>query len=250
MREGGLLTMDLSKVKFNEQGLVPAIAQDAATGEVLMMAWMNAESLRLTEETGYATYFSRSRQQLWKKGETSGHVQRVLGIKADCDGDTLLLTVEQTGPACHTGARSCFFNDLIPADEDELPAGEASLDTGNDAGLGLSNAPAADYSLDEVDLDEPEPFFSTWLNCSYSPWISVRKCSVPFGRLRIDWRLMISVEAAAFVGNCSDRLSRSFFSRSLLSAMFMYYLRSLSASCCVPSPWRYTAPHPHGSAHS
>ena len=114
--------MDLSKVKFNEQGLVPAIAQDAATGEVLMMAWMNAESLRLTEETGYATYFSRSRQQLWKKGETSGHVQRVLGIKADCDGDTLLLTVEQTGPACHTGARSCFFNDLKKADEDELPA--------------------------------------------------------------------------------------------------------------------------------
>ena len=120
--------MDLSKVKFNEQGLVPAIAQDAATGEVLMMAWMNAESLRLTEETGYATYFSRSRQQLWKKGETSGHVQRVLGIKADCDGDTLLLTVEQIGPACHTGARSCFFNDLIPADEDELPASSHILE--------------------------------------------------------------------------------------------------------------------------
>ena len=120
--------MDLRKVKFNEQGLVPAIAQDAATGEVLMMAWMNAESLRLTEETGYATYFSRSRQQLWKKGETSGHVQRVLGIKADCDGDTLLLTVEQTGPACHTGARSCFFNDLIPADEDELPASSHILE--------------------------------------------------------------------------------------------------------------------------
>lgn len=120
--------MDLSGIKFNEQGLVPAIAQDAATGEVLMMAWMNAESLRLTEETGYATYFSRSRQKLWKKGETSGHVQRVLGIKADCDGDTLLLTVEQTGPACHTGARSCFFNDLIPADEDELPASSAILE--------------------------------------------------------------------------------------------------------------------------
>ncbi len=120
--------MDLSGIKFNEQGLVPAIAQDAATGEVLMMAWMNAESLRLTEETGYATYFSRSRKMLWKKGETSGHTQRVLGIKSDCDGDTLLLTVEQTGPACHTGARSCFFNDLIPADEDELPASSAILE--------------------------------------------------------------------------------------------------------------------------
>ena len=120
--------MDLSAIKFNDQGLVPAIAQDAATGEVLMLAWMNEESLRLTLETGFATYFSRSRQQLWKKGETSGHTQRVLGVKYDCDGDTLLLTVEQTGPACHTGARSCFFNDLMTPDEDDLPATAAILE--------------------------------------------------------------------------------------------------------------------------
>ncbi len=120
--------MDLSQVKFNEQGLVPAIAQDAATGEVLMLAWMNEESLRLTLETGFATYFSRSRQQLWKKGETSGHTQRVLGVKYDCDGDALLLTVEQTGPACHTGARSCFFNDLMTPDPDDLPATAAILE--------------------------------------------------------------------------------------------------------------------------
>ena len=120
--------MDLSAIKFNEQGLVPAIAQDAATGEVLMLAWMNEESLKLTLETGWATYFSRSRQQLWKKGETSGHTQRVLGVKYDCDGDTLLLTVEQTGPACHTGARSCFFNDLMTPDEEDLPATAAILE--------------------------------------------------------------------------------------------------------------------------
>ncbi|MBR4458035.1 MAG: bifunctional phosphoribosyl-AMP cyclohydrolase/phosphoribosyl-ATP diphosphatase HisIE [Clostridia bacterium] len=120
--------MDLSQVKFNEQGLIPAIAQDAATGEVLMLAWMNAESLSLTLETGYATYFSRSRQKLWKKGETSGHTQKVLGLKLDCDRDAILLTVEQTGPACHTGARSCFFNDVLTPDEDELPASAAILE--------------------------------------------------------------------------------------------------------------------------
>ncbi len=120
--------MDLSMIRWNEQGLVPAIAQDAADGAVLMLAWMNEESLRLTLETGFATYWSRSRKQLWKKGETSGHTQKILGIRYDCDADALLLTVEQTGPACHTGARSCFFNDLLPADEDELPATSAILE--------------------------------------------------------------------------------------------------------------------------
>ena len=95
-------------VKYNEQGLVPAIAQDARTGKVLMLAWMNAESLRLTQESGYAHYFSRSRQALWKKGETSGNVQRVLDLHLDCDADTVLLRVEQTGPACHTGDETCW----------------------------------------------------------------------------------------------------------------------------------------------
>ena len=114
--------MDLSMIRWNEQGLVPAIAQDAADGTVLMLAWMNEASLQLTLETGFATYYSRSRRQLWKKGETSGHVQEVLAVKYDCDADAILLTVRQTGPACHTGARSCFFNDLKKADEDELPA--------------------------------------------------------------------------------------------------------------------------------
>jgi phosphoribosyl-AMP cyclohydrolase len=106
------MSFDLSEVKFNEQGLVPAIAQDAVNGQVLMMAWMNEESLRLTLETGFATYYSRSRLQLWKKGETSGHVQKVVSCRIDCDRDTLLYTVEQTGAACHTGNKNCFYTAL------------------------------------------------------------------------------------------------------------------------------------------
>ena len=103
----------VATVTFDDRGLVPAIAQQEGTGEVLMMAWMNAESLRATLETGWATYWSRSRGELWRKGETSGHLQRVRAVHADCDGDTLLLTVDQTGPACHTGARTCFDEDLL-----------------------------------------------------------------------------------------------------------------------------------------
>ena len=113
--------MDMSKIKFDEKGLVPAIAQDAKTGRVLMLAYMNAESLQMTLDSGYATYFSRSRQQLWRKGETSGHTQRVLEMRYDCDGDALLLTVEQEGPACHTGEISCFYNPILTADADDLP---------------------------------------------------------------------------------------------------------------------------------
>ena len=97
--------MDLSCIHFDEKGLVPAIAQDVRTGEVLMLAYMNEESIRLTMETGYATYFSRSRGQLWKKGETSGHVQQVVEMRYDCDGDTILMKVIQTGNACHISDR-------------------------------------------------------------------------------------------------------------------------------------------------
>jgi len=102
----------LKKLKFNENGLIPAIAQDEKTSEILMMAWMNEESLNLTLSSGYATYFSRSRNALWKKGDTSGHVQKVISIAADCDFDCILLKVEQTGAACHTGEKSCFFNKI------------------------------------------------------------------------------------------------------------------------------------------
>lgn len=95
-------------------GLLPAIAQDANTGDVLMLAWMNAESLAQTLATGEAVYYSRSRSRLWHKGEESGHVQRVLAVLVDCDADTILLKVEQQGVACHEGFRSCFFRQLTP----------------------------------------------------------------------------------------------------------------------------------------
>ena len=92
--------------------LIPAIAQDAASGEILMLAYMNAESLALTIQTGRATYFSRSRNELWEKGSTSGNTQVVHAISLDCDGDALVIKVEQNGPACHTGNRSCFFRSI------------------------------------------------------------------------------------------------------------------------------------------
>jgi phosphoribosyl-AMP cyclohydrolase len=95
--------------RFDANGLIAAIAQDHVTGEVLMLAWMNAEALRLTLESGQATYWSRSRGALWRKGETSGHTQRVIEARIDCDQDAVLLRVEQTGAACHTGERSCFY---------------------------------------------------------------------------------------------------------------------------------------------
>ena len=103
----------LNTIKWNEQGLIPAIAQDASNGEILMVAWMNAEALALTAEEGQAVYWSRSRRALWRKGESSGHQQRVQEIRLDCDNDVVLLKVEQVGGiACHTGRRSCFFQVL------------------------------------------------------------------------------------------------------------------------------------------
>ena len=103
----------LDEVAWDAQGLVPAIAQDAASGEVLMFAWMNREALALTAETGHAVYWSRSRGRLWHKGEESGHTQKVLELRVDCDKDVVLLKIEQIGGiACHTGRRSCFFNRL------------------------------------------------------------------------------------------------------------------------------------------
>lgn len=103
-----------ARLKRNDAGLVAAIAQDASTGAVLMQAWMNDEALHLTLTTGRATYWSRSRNELWVKGETSGHVQQVREVRLDCDGDSILLAVDQTGPACHTGAETCFTRDVLP----------------------------------------------------------------------------------------------------------------------------------------
>lgn len=103
--------MDVKKY-FKKSDLIPAIIQEDKTGEVLMLAYMNEESFLKTLETGYTWFWSRSRQELWNKGATSGHLQRVVSIKGDCDDDTLLITVVQTGAACHTGNHSCFFNDI------------------------------------------------------------------------------------------------------------------------------------------
>lgn len=100
-------------LKWNADGLIPAIVQDADSGDVLMMAWMNAEALRLTLSRGEATFWSRSRREIWHKGATSGNVQRVRAVRVDCDADTLLLLVDPAGPACHTGEQSCFFREVV-----------------------------------------------------------------------------------------------------------------------------------------
>jgi phosphoribosyl-AMP cyclohydrolase len=103
----------LNKLKFNEQGLIVAIAQDFTSKKILMQAWMNIESIRQTIDSGLATYFSRSRNEIWQKGKTSGNFQKIVSISADCDYDCILLIVEQRGPACHTGKENCFFNNIF-----------------------------------------------------------------------------------------------------------------------------------------
>ena len=104
--------MNLDAVAFDGRGLIPVVVQDAGNGEILMMAWANREALERTLSEGRMVYWSRSRDELWRKGDTSGHVQHVVELRADCDGDVVLARVHQTGPACHTGERSCFFRTL------------------------------------------------------------------------------------------------------------------------------------------
>lgn len=111
----------IKELKFDEKGLIPAIVQDAISGEVLMCAYMNEESIKKTIETGHATYFSRSRQELWEKGATSGHYQNVKEIFVDCDGDALVLKIQQEGAACHTGNFSCFYRKLVDGKLVEIP---------------------------------------------------------------------------------------------------------------------------------
>ena len=115
------MPFDPATLTYNEAGLIPAIAQDHGTGEVLMLAWMNADAVTRTLETGHVTYWSRSRQAFWVKGETSGHVQELVEFRVDCDRDAILVRVRQTGPACHTGERSCFFT-KVEASEDPVEA--------------------------------------------------------------------------------------------------------------------------------
>ncbi len=114
------VTFDASTLRFDAAGLIPCIAQEAETGEVLMMAWMNAASVEKTLETGRVTYWSRSRQAFWVKGESSGHVQELVELRVDCDRDCLLALVRQTGPACHTNRRVCFYTAIRDGQEVEL----------------------------------------------------------------------------------------------------------------------------------
>ena len=114
------MAFDPTQLKFDAVGLLPVIAQDHETGEVLMLAWMNAEAVARTLATGRVTYWSRSRQSFWIKGETSGHTQELLDLRLDCDRDCLLAVVRQTGAACHTGRRSCFYTSVMSGDEVEL----------------------------------------------------------------------------------------------------------------------------------
>ena len=119
------MSFDPATLVYNEQGLIPAIAQAEADGEVLMMAWMNAEAVARTLDTRRVTYWSRSRQAFWVKGESSGHVQELIDLRVDCDRDCLLVVVRQTGPACHTNRRSCFYTAVRDGEEVELMAPEA-----------------------------------------------------------------------------------------------------------------------------
>lgn len=116
------MIFDPSSLRYNDKGLIPAIAQEAATGEVLMMAWMNAEAVARTLDTGRVTYWSRSRQAFWIKGESSGHVQHLVELRVDCDRDCLLVLIKQTGPACHTNRRSCFYTAVRDGEEVEIMA--------------------------------------------------------------------------------------------------------------------------------
>ena len=153
----GTVTMD-DEIRFDQRGLVPAVVQDATTGEVLMVAWMNREALRLTRETGQVHFWSRSRQELWHKGATSGNFLNAREIRVDCDADTLLVKVDPEGPACHTGERSCFYRRLMGATDDGTAAAGSDileelfgviLDRQN-------NRPAGSYTVALFDAGEDE----------------------------------------------------------------------------------------------
>jgi phosphoribosyl-AMP cyclohydrolase / phosphoribosyl-ATP pyrophosphohydrolase len=140
------------QITFDERGLVPVVAQDAGTGEVLMLAWANADALRRTRETGRAHYWSRSRAALWIKGETSGHTQEVVDVRVDCDADAVLYRVRQTGPACHTGERSCFHRVIEGAQGETAEA--------PDPRHMLSRLEAI---IEERERDRPEGSYTTYL---------------------------------------------------------------------------------------
>ncbi|MCB0856769.1 MAG: bifunctional phosphoribosyl-AMP cyclohydrolase/phosphoribosyl-ATP diphosphatase HisIE [Solirubrobacterales bacterium] len=142
------------EINFDEHGLVPCVTQDADSGEVLTLAYMNQESLRLTEETGLVTYFSRSRQKIWQKGEESGNVQRVRQLRVDCDGDAILALVEPAGPACHTGERTCFYRELSTGETPEPVNAEALAELSRTLDSRLAEKPEGSYVVRL--LEDPE----------------------------------------------------------------------------------------------
>jgi phosphoribosyl-ATP pyrophosphohydrolase/phosphoribosyl-AMP cyclohydrolase len=147
-----------SKIKWDDAGLVPAVVQDAQSKEVLMMAYMNKESLQLSVESGVTWFWSRSRGELWNKGATSGHTQRIVSMSYDCDGDTLLVKVEQKGPACHTGRYSCFFNSVEVSGNAEASSEAAGASSDRFATLGqLESVIAERYA------ERPEGSYTTYL---------------------------------------------------------------------------------------
>ena len=155
---------EISDVKFDERGLVPAVVQDARTGEVLTLAYMNAESLGRTLETGETWFWSRSRSELWHKGETSGNTQRVIELRADCDGDALLALVTPTGPACHTGTRSCFHRGIETSTVEKGVDNEAKLSQSEGDASDLGSLLTALYALVETRKRKmPEHSYTTYL---------------------------------------------------------------------------------------
>jgi phosphoribosyl-ATP pyrophosphohydrolase/phosphoribosyl-AMP cyclohydrolase len=149
----------LDAVRFGSDGLVPVVAQDRRSGDVLMLAWATREALELTRATGEAHYWSRSRQALWKKGETSGHGQRVTDLRLDCDGDTILYRVEQTGPACHTGARTCFSTTIRTggvAEVEPEPGGHLLTRLATTIARRAAERPAGSYTVQLLDQGVPK----------------------------------------------------------------------------------------------
>lgn len=130
---------------------MPCIAQDAATGEVLTLAWMSAESLELTRQSGEIHYFSRSRREIWKKGETSGNTQRVRQLRIDCDGDALVALIEPAGPACHTGERTCFYRDLETGESPDPESGEALAELERTLSRRVRDRPEGSYTVELLD---------------------------------------------------------------------------------------------------
>jgi phosphoribosyl-ATP pyrophosphohydrolase/phosphoribosyl-AMP cyclohydrolase len=150
----------LEGISFGDDGLVPCVMQDAGTGEVLTLAYMSPESLRLTIETGEVHFFSRSRGEIWRKGETSGNVQRLRGLRYDCDGDAVVALVEPAGPACHTGERSCFYRDLGGRAE---PAKDAPRAEGEPAAAAYEALPRLERTLRSRATERPQGSYTVEL---------------------------------------------------------------------------------------